>query len=44
MPKYPLKREPLTQDEATRLANTCETPLERLIIWTIEARSHCRNV
>jgi integrase/recombinase XerD len=35
MPKYQFKREPLTQDEATRLANACETPLERLIIWTI---------
>ena len=44
MPKYQFKCEPLTQAEATRLANTCETPLERLIIWTIEARSHCCNV
>jgi integrase/recombinase XerD len=35
MPKYQFKREPLTQDEATRLANACETPLERLIIWTL---------
>jgi integrase/recombinase XerD len=35
MPKYHFKREPLTQDEATRLANACETPLERLIICTI---------
>ena len=35
MPKYHFKREPLTQDEATRLANACETPLERLLICTI---------
>jgi integrase/recombinase XerD len=35
MPKYQFKREPLTQDEATRLANACDTPLERLIVWTL---------
>lgn len=29
------KREPLTQGEATRPANACETPLERLIVWTL---------
>jgi hypothetical protein len=33
MPEYQFKREPLTQDEATRLANASEPPLERLTIW-----------
>jgi len=32
---YQYKREPLTQEEATRLANACETPLEKLVIWTL---------
>ncbi len=32
---YQYKREPLTPDEATRLANACETQHERLIIWTL---------
>jgi integrase/recombinase XerD len=32
---YQYKREPLTQEEATRLANACETPLERIIVWTL---------
>jgi integrase/recombinase XerD len=35
MPKYQFKREPLTQDEATRLANACESPLEKLIVRTL---------
>jgi integrase/recombinase XerD len=35
LPKYQFKREPLTQDEATRLANACETPLEKLLVWTL---------
>lgn len=29
------KREPLTQDEANRLANACDTALEKLVIWTL---------
>lgn len=32
---YQFKREPLTQDEATRIANACETHTERLIVWTL---------
>src|SRR5262245_54628141 len=29
------KREPLTPDEANRLASACETHEERLIVWTL---------
>lgn len=29
------KREPLTQEEANRLANACETHQERLAVWTL---------
>jgi len=32
---YQFKREPLTQDEATRLANACATHDEKLIVWTL---------
>ena len=32
---YQYKREPLTQDEATELANACESTDERLVIWTL---------
>src|SRR6266550_3060602 len=32
---YQYKREPLTPDEANRLASACETPQERLIVWTL---------
>jgi integrase/recombinase XerD len=32
---YQFKREPLTQDEATRLANACDNYREKLIIWTL---------
>ena len=32
---YQYVREPLTVAEADRLANACETPTERLIIWTL---------
>ena len=32
---YQFKREPLTQDEATRIANACTTHTERLIVWTL---------
>jgi integrase/recombinase XerD len=32
---YQYRREPLTQHEATILANACATPAERLVIWTM---------
>jgi len=32
---YQFKREPLTQDEATRLANACETHEQKLVVWTL---------
>ena len=32
---YQFKREPLTQDEATRLANACTTHDEKLVVWTL---------
>ena len=32
---YQYKREPLTQDEATRLANATDTHQEKLIVWTL---------
>src|SRR5688572_24417306 len=32
---YQYKREPLTQDEATRLANAATTHQEKLIVWTL---------
>src|ERR1051325_3066155 len=32
---YQFKREPLTQEEATRLANACTTSQERLAVWTL---------
>lgn len=33
--KYQYKREPLTADEANRLAQACHTHLERLVVWTL---------
>ena len=27
--------EPLTVEEADRLANACQTPTERLVVWTV---------
>jgi integrase/recombinase XerD len=33
--RYQYMREPLTQDEANRLANACETHEEKLVIWTL---------
>src|SRR6266568_6901539 len=33
--RYQYKRELLTQDEANRLANACQTHEEKLIIWTL---------
>jgi integrase/recombinase XerD len=32
---YQYKREPLTQDEANRLANACQTHEEKLVVWTL---------
>lgn len=32
---YQFKREPLTQDEANRLANACDTHEEKLIVWSL---------
>ena len=32
---YQFVREPLTADEADRLANACDKPNERLIVWTL---------
>src|SRR4051812_3643933 len=32
---YQYVREPLTDDEADRLANACETPTEKLVVWTL---------
>jgi integrase/recombinase XerD len=32
---YQNRREPLTKDEANRLANGCENGRERLVIWTL---------
>ncbi|HET7424597.1 MAG TPA: site-specific integrase, partial [Gemmatimonadales bacterium] len=28
-------REPLTAEESDRLSNACETPTERLVVWTL---------
>jgi integrase/recombinase XerD len=33
--RYQYKREPLTQDEANRLANACQIHEEKLVIWTL---------
>lgn len=33
--RYQYKREPLTQEEANRLANACESHEEKLVIWTL---------
>lgn len=32
---YQYRREPLTQHEATQLANACLSHLERLVVWTL---------
>ena len=32
---YQYKREPLTDDEANRLANECRSIEERLVVWTL---------
>ena len=33
--RYQYKREPLTTDEATRLANPCDPHEEKLVVWTL---------
>jgi integrase/recombinase XerD len=33
--RYQYKREPLTPDEANRLANACQTHAEKLVVWTL---------
>jgi integrase/recombinase XerD len=35
MPSYQYKREPLTPDEANRLAHACQSHEEKLVIWTL---------
>jgi integrase/recombinase XerD len=35
MSSYQYKREPLTPDEANRLAHACESHEEKLVIWTL---------
>jgi integrase/recombinase XerD len=32
---YQYVRDPLTADESDRLSNACETPIERLVAWTL---------
>lgn len=32
---YQYKREPLSNAEADKLSNSCETPKEKLIVWTL---------
>ena len=32
---YQYKREPLIQEEATRLAQACKNHEERLVVWTL---------
>ena len=32
---YQYVREPLTAEESDRLSNACETPNERLVVWTL---------
>ncbi len=32
---YQYVREPLTADESDRLPKDCETPIERLVVWTL---------
>lgn len=35
MRRYEHKREPLTKDDANKLANECKTIKEKLIVWTL---------
>jgi integrase/recombinase XerD len=32
---YQYVREPLRAEEADELANACETPVEKLVVWTL---------
>jgi len=32
---YQYKREPLADDEVNKIANDCNTPKEKLIVWTL---------
>ena len=32
---YQYVREPLTAEESDRLANACDTPTEKLVVWTL---------
>ena len=32
---YQYVREPLTAEEADRLAGACDTPTEKLVVWTL---------
>jgi integrase len=32
---YQYVREPITAEESDRLSNACETPTERLVVWTL---------
>jgi integrase/recombinase XerD len=32
---YQYRREPLTEDEANRLANACQDHEEKLVVWTL---------
>src|SRR3954449_6433135 len=32
---YQYVKEPLTDQESDRLSNACETPTERLVVWTL---------
>jgi len=32
---YQYVREPLNAEESDRLSNACETPTERLVVWTL---------
>ncbi len=38
---YQYKREPLTQEEANRLANACQSHKEKLVVWTQEDIGVC---
>ena len=33
--RYQYKREPLTTDEANRIANACQTHEEKLVVWNL---------
>ncbi len=33
--RYQYKREPLTMEEANRLANACQSPIEKMVVWSL---------